>query len=149
MRRALVLLAILVSGAFAAATKQLISAGGDVPLYSSSKRAVNEKAVYTASSTETFALVEKSGSMLKVRTKDGQELWAEARALKEFNQAQGASMDLGSGKIDGYLDNPQAVYILQEDANAMAGLQLDRSFVDAIQGNMDREATERKNSENH
>jgi hypothetical protein len=41
------------------------------------------------------------------------------------------------------------VYILQEDANAMAGLQLDRSFVEAIQGNMDREATERKNSENH
>jgi len=149
MRRALVLLAILVSGAFAAATKQLISAGGDVPLYSNSKRAVNEKAVYTASSTETFALVEKSGSMLKVRTKDGQELWAEARALKEFSQTTGASMDLGSGKIDGYLDNPQAVYILQEDANAMAGLQLDRSFVDAIQGNMDREATERKNSENH
>jgi hypothetical protein len=148
MRRALVLLAILVTGAFAA-SKQLISSGGDVPLYSNSKRAVNEKAVYTASSTETFAQIGKSGNMIQVRTKDGQELWAEARALKEFNQAQGASMDLGAGKIDGYLDNPQAVYILQEDANAMAGLQLDRSFVDAIQGNMDREATERKNSENH
>jgi hypothetical protein len=148
MRRALVLLAILVTGAFAA-SKQLISSGGDVPLYSNSKRAVNEKAVYTASSTETFAQIGKSGNMIQVRTKDGQELWAEARALKEFNQAQGASMDLGAGKIDGYLDNPQAVYILQEDANAMAGLQLDRSFVEAIQGNMDREATERKNSENH
>jgi hypothetical protein len=147
MRRAFILLATLATGAFAAS--QLISSGGDVPLYANSKRGVNEKATYTASSTETFAEVKRSGSMVQVRTKDGQELWAETKLVKVFNQSTGANMDLGSGKIDGYLDNPQAVYILQEDANAMAGLQLDRSFVEAIQGNMDREATERKNSENH
>lgn len=147
MRRAFILLAILATGAFAGG--QLISSGGDVPLYANAKRSVNEKAVYTASSTETFAEVKRSGAMIQVRTKDGQELWAEAKSVKAFDQAKGANMDLGSGKIDGYLDNPQAVYILQEDANAMAGLQLDRSFVEAIQGNMDREATERKNAENH
>jgi hypothetical protein len=148
MRRALVLLTLLASATFAA--DQLISSNGsEVPLYANSKRAVNEKPAYTASGTETFAEAGRSGNMTKVRTKDGQELWAESKALKKFDQAKGASMDLGSGKIDGYLDNPQAVYILQEDANAMAGLQLERSFVEAIQGNMDREATERKNSENH
>lgn len=146
MRRALVILSILASATLA---KQLISVGGDVPMYSSQNRAVNEKATYTASSTETFTEVKRAGAKVQVRTKDGQELWAEAKALKEFSQAQGASMDLGAGKIDGYLDNPQAVYILQEDANAMAGLQLDRSFVDAIQGNMDREQTERRNLENN
>jgi hypothetical protein len=147
MRRALLLLALLSTGAMAA--KQLISSGGDVPLYANQKRAMNEKAAYTASSTETFAEIKRAGGMVQVRTKDGQELWAEARSVKEFNQAQGANMDLGAGKLEGYLDNPQAVYILQEDANAMAGLQLERSFVDAIQGNKDREATERRNSENH
>lgn len=147
MRRALVILSILASVAMAG--KQLISTGGEVPLYANQKRAVNEKATYTASSTETFIEVSRSGGMVKVRTKDGQELWGEAKLIKEFSQAQGANMDLGAGKIDGYLDNPQAVYILQEDANAMAGLQLDRSFVDAIQGNMDREQTERRNSENN
>ena len=31
----------------------------------------------------------------------------------------------------------------------MGGIQLDRSFVDAIQGNMDREATESRNGENN
>lgn len=147
MRRVLLLLSILATATVAA--DQLISSGGDVPLYANAKRGVNEKAAYTASSTETFVEIKRAGGMVQVRTKDGQELWAEARAIKKFDQAKGASMDLGSGKIDGYLDNPQAVYILQEDANAMAGLQLERSFVDAIQGNMDREATERKNSENH
>jgi len=40
----------------------------------------------------------------------------------------GPSMDLGAGVINGYLDNPQAVYILQEDNNGMAGLYLDREF---------------------
>ncbi len=148
MRRAL-LLALLFSASAALAAGQLISSGGEVPLYANQKRAVNEKAVYTASSTETFALVKRAGGMVQVRTKDGQELWAEAGKVKEFNQTQGANMDLGSGKIEGYLDNPQAVYILQEESNAMGGIQLDRSFVDAIQGNMDREATESRNGENN
>ena len=147
MRRALLLLSILASASLAAT--QLISSGGDVPLYSNQKRAVNEKATYTASSTETFVEIKRAGGMVQVRTKDGQELWAEAKAVKAFNATQGASMDLGAGKIDGYLDNPQAVYILQEESNAMGGIQLDRSFVDAIQGNMDRESTESRNGENN
>lgn len=147
MRRALVILSILATAALAG--KQLISVGGEVPMYPNPKSAVNEKAAYTASSTETFIEIKRAGGKVQVRTKDGQELWADAKLIKEFNQAQGANMDLGAGKIDGYLDNPQAVYILQEDANAMAGLQLDRSFVDAIQGNMDREQTEKRNSENN
>lgn len=148
MRR-LFLIALLISASAAMAAKQLISSGGEVALYANQKRAVNEKATYTATSTETFAEISRSGGMVKVRTKDGQELWAEAKAVKEFSQAQGANMDLGSGKIEGYLDNPQAVYILQEESNAMGGIQLDRSFVDAIQGNMDREATESRNGENN
>ena len=147
MRRAFLLLSLLASAALAG--KQLISAGGEVPLYANQNRAVTEKAVYTASSTETFIEVKRAGGKVQLRTKDGQELWADAKSVKEFSATQGANMDLGAGKIDGYLDNPQAVYILQEDANAMAGLQLDRSFVDAIQGNMDREQTERRNSENN
>lgn len=148
MRRVF-LIALLLSASAAMAARQLISSGGEVPLYANQKRAVNEKAVYTASSTETFAEVKRSGGMIQVRTKDGQELWAEAKTIKEFNQSQGASMDLGAGKIEGYLDNPQAVYILQEESNALSGIQLDRSFVDAIQGNMDREATESRNGENN
>ena len=107
MRRALLLLSILASASLAAT--QLISSGGDVPLYSNQKRAVNEKATYTASSTETFVEIKRAGGMVQVRTKDGQELWAEAKA----------------------------------------GLTLERSFVDAIQGNMDREKTEKRNSENN
>lgn len=147
MRRAFLLALLLTASATMA--KQLISNGGEVPLYANQKRAVNEAAVYKASSTETFTEVSRKGGMTQVRTKDGQELWAESKLLKEFNQSQGASMDLGSGKIEGYLDNPQAVYILQEESNAMGGIQLDRSFVDAIQGNMDREATEFRNNENN
>lgn len=148
MRRVLVILSILASVTLAQ-SKQLISVGGEVPMYANQNRAVNEKAVYTASSTETFIEVKRAGGKILLRTKDGQELWAEAKAVKPFSATQGASMDLGAGKIDGYLDNPQAVYILQEDANAMAGLDLQRSFVDAIQGNMDREQTEKRNSENN
>jgi len=148
MRRAF-LIALLLSASAAMAAKQLTSSGGEVQLFANQKRAVGEKSVYTGTSTETYAEVSRSGNMVKVRTKDGQELWAESKSLKEFSQTTGANMDLGSGKIEGYLDNPQAVYILQEESGGLGGIQLDRSFVDAIQGNMDREATESRNGENN
>ena len=146
MRRLIVLLSMLATGVFA---EQLISAdGSEVALYPNAKRGVNETPATKASGTETFAVVKRSGNMIQVRNSAGQELWAEARALKVFNQAQGAAMDLGAGKIDGFLDNPATVYVLQEETSAMAGLDLQRSFIEAVQGNMDREVTERKNSEN-
>lgn len=147
MRRLIVLLSMLAASVFAG--EQMISAdGSEVALYPNAKRGVNETPATKASGTETFAVVKRQGNMIQVRNSSGQELWAEARALKVFNQAQGASMDLGAGKIDGFLDNPATVYVLQEDASAMAGLDLQRSFIEAVQGNMDREVTERKNSEN-
>lgn len=146
MRRLIVLISILTANVFA---QQMISKdGSEVPLYPKAKRSVNETPATKASGTETFAVVSKSGNMIQVRNSAGQELWAEASALKVFNQAQGASMDLGAGKIDGFLDNPATIYVLNEDASAMAGLDLQRSFIEAVQGNMDREVTERKNSEN-
>ncbi|MBK8801098.1 MAG: hypothetical protein IPN71_03400 [Fibrobacteres bacterium] len=146
MRRLIVLISILTANVFA---QQMISKdGNEVPLYTNAKRAVNETPATKASGTETFAIVKKSGNMIQVRNSTGQELWAEASALKTFNQATGAAMDLGAGKIDGFLDNPATIYVLNEDASAMAGLDLQRSFIEAVQGNMDREVTERKNSEN-
>lgn len=45
----------------------------------------------------------------------------------------GTAMDLGAGQIQGYLDAPQAIYILQEDDNGMAGISLERSLVEAVQ----------------
>ncbi|HNY30942.1 MAG TPA: hypothetical protein PKO15_08640 [Fibrobacteria bacterium] len=146
MRRLIVVLSMLATSVFA---EQMISAdGSEVSLYTNAKRGVNETPATKASGTETFAVVKRQGNMIQVRNSSGQELWAEARALKVFNQAQGASMDLGAGKIDGFLDNPATVYVLQEETSAMAGLDLQRSFIEAVQGNMDREVTERKNSEN-
>ncbi|MBK9576320.1 MAG: hypothetical protein IPK50_00320 [Fibrobacterota bacterium] len=146
MRRLIVLLSMLAVSAFAG---QLISKdGNEVPLYANAKRGMNEAPVTKASGTETFAVVTKKGNMTQVRTAAGQELWAETSSLKEFSQATGAAMDLGAGKIDGFLDNPATIYVLNEDASAMAGLDLQRSFIEAVQGNMDREVTERKNSEN-
>lgn len=49
-----------------------------------------------------------------------------------YNRGNMGSMDLGSGKIEGYLDNPQAIYILQEDNNGMAGLSLERGFTEQL-----------------
>jgi Ca-activated chloride channel family protein len=44
----------------------------------------------------------------------------------------GSSMDLGAGKIEGYLDNPQTLYLLQEDNDGLNGLSLEREFKDQL-----------------
>lgn len=147
MNRFLTACAVLAISAASAFSAELCSKSGSVDMYANFKRDVNEKAVYTASPSETFIEVSRKGDKIQVRTKTGQELWVEARLVKKYEASQGANMDLGAGKIEGYLDNPQAVYILQEENSAMSGINLERSFVEAIQGNVDRETIESRNGE--
>ena len=71
----------------------------------------------------------------RVIAKDGSMHWApQAKLVRYEPKAMAASMDLGAGKIDGYLDNPQAVYILQEDAMGKPDISLDRPFIEGAPG---------------
>lgn len=147
MRRSVLLAAALVIvSAIPSLAGKVISAGGEFDLYSSPKKG---EAVAKGGASEVFAEVSRKGGMIQIRNKDGKEYWAEANKVAAYSEKSGQSMDLGSGKIDGYLDNPQAVYILQEDNNGLGGISLERGFVDAIQGNMDRETVEYRNGENN
>jgi len=148
MRRFFILAALVfVSAIPSLAAGKLISNGGEVELWSSDKK--GDKPAATGGASEVFVELKHKGSMVQVRNKQGETYWAEASKLSAYTEKNGQSMDLGSGKIDGYLDNPQAVYIIQEDNNGLGGISLERGFVDAIQGNMDRETTEYRNGENN
>jgi len=146
MRRIVLLAALVFAFAAPSMAGKLISSGGDVELYDNPKGGT---AVATAVSNEVFVEVSRKGSMVQVRNGKGKEYWANASKLSAYSEKGGQNMDLGSGKIEGYLDNPQAVYILQEDNNGLGGISLERGFVDAIQGNMDRETVEYRNGENN
>lgn len=147
MRRSVLLAAALVIiSAIPSLAAKVISTGGEFDLYSSPKKG---EVVAKGGASEVFVEVKRSSGMIQIRNASGKEYWAEANKVSAYSEKSGQSMDLGSGKIDGYLDNPQAVYILQEDNNGLGGISLERGFVDAIQGNMDRETVEYRNGENN
>ncbi|MEN9354310.1 MAG: hypothetical protein RL318_1635 [Fibrobacterota bacterium] len=56
-------------------------------------------------------------------------------------------MALGCGQINGFTDNPGSVYIPGGVPTEEKNLVLERSFVQAIQGNLDRETVEYRNAE--
>lgn len=56
-------------------------------------------------------------------------------------------MDLGCGQLDAIQGGPGAILIEVAMPTAEQNLVLNRSFVDAIQGNLDRETVEYRNAE--
>ncbi|MEN9354311.1 MAG: hypothetical protein RL318_1636 [Fibrobacterota bacterium] len=147
MRRIVFLAALVFVCAAPSMAGKLISSGGDVELYDNEKRSGTPAS--TGGSSEVFVEVKRKGGSVLVRNKSNKEFWADATKLSAYSEKSGQSMDLGSGKIDGYLDNPNTLYIMQEDNNGLGGISLERGFVDAIQGNMDRETVEYRNGENN
>lgn len=148
MRRIMFLAALILAyAAPSMAAGKLISNGGEVELWESEKK--GDKPAATGGSSEVFVEVKRGkGGMVQVRNKSNQTYWADGAKLSAYTEKNGQSMDLGSGKIDGYLDNPNTLFILKEDNNGLNGISLERGFVDAIQGNMDRETVEYRNGEN-
>ena len=147
MRRIVFLPALVFVCAAPSMAGKLISSGGDVELYDNEKRSGTPAS--TGGSSEVFVEVKRKGGSVLVRNKSNKEFWADATKLSAYSEKSGQSMDLGSGKIDGYLDNPNTLYIMQEDNNGLGGISVERGFVDAIQGNMDRETVEYRNGENN
>lgn len=100
---------------------KLIPTAGEVPLFSSATHAASDKPAYVVGASETVAKVNVVGDSILVRTKTGEEYWAESKAFKRF-EPDHSPIDLGSGHVEGYLDNPAAVYILKEESNPLEGI---------------------------
>jgi hypothetical protein len=118
MRRIVFLAALVFVCAAPSMAGKLISSGGDVELYDNEKRSGTPAS--TGGSSEVFVEVKRKGGSVLVRNKSNKEFWADATKLSAYSEKSGQSMDLGSGKIDGYLDNPNTLYIMQEDNNGLS-----------------------------
>lgn len=77
---------------------------------------------YVARRREVLLALECSKKWMHVVAKDGTSHWVAMSNIEPFKATAMASIDLGAGTIDGYLDNPSAVYILQEDASIQSGI---------------------------
>jgi hypothetical protein len=58
------------------------------------------------------------------------------------------SMKLDGVDVVGWLDNPSAVFVLENDDMDFDGVNIDRDFKEYLQHTMDRETMEMHNNEN-
>lgn len=140
----LISLAFAVATAFAAPNK-VKSKRGDVDLMSGKGEG---KVVCTAGFNDELTVVKKEDTFALVKGNCGQG-WIENSKVEYVVQAEGdKSMKLEGIDVVGWLDNPSAVFVLDQDAADFDGINIDRDFKDYLQHTMDREQTEMRNKEN-
>lgn len=140
----LITLALAVAGAFAASNK-VKSKRGDVELMSAKG---DGKVVCTAGFNDELTVIKREDTFALVKGSCGQG-WIENGKVEYVVQAEGdKSMKLEGVDVVGWLDNPSAVFVLEQDAADFDGINIDRDFKDYLQHTMDREQTEMRNKEN-
>lgn len=150
-RQTLVWLAVLAVSVLAAEGKPyLISKDGKVPVWLTPERRQGEVPLHMADETELLLREDARGDHVYVVTKNGAKGWVEASKVRVYEQKTGTNVDLGEGKLDGYIDNPGDVYILTDDSKIPPeGFFIMRDLTGFILAdNIDRERLEKKNQEN-
>jgi hypothetical protein len=144
MKKFLVLvLAVMVS--FAAAQKKVKSKVGSVDI---TKQKGGGGVVCSADFNDEMTLLKLDGDQALVKGMCGQG-WVEMGKVEYVAKAAGdKSMQLDGVEVVGWLDNPAAVFVLDNDAAEFEGINMDRDFREYLKHTVDRENIERQNAEN-
>lgn len=94
-------------------------------------------------------LVKKGPMRTMVKTNAGLKGWIDNSAVEFFKVSRGDVYNIDEQEITGWLDNPSAIYILDNSGAADEALPLSRSFRDEVFELKDREEIERSNDENN
>ena len=137
-------LALLVAGVFAAPNK-VKSKKGDIDV---TKEKGGGSVVCTAGFNDELTIVKDGDTEVLVK-KDGCQGWVAKSQVEYVAQLAGdKSMKLDGVDVVGWLDNPSAVFVLENDDMDFDGVNIDRDFKEYLQHTMDREQMEMHNNEN-
>ena len=77
--------------------------------------------------------------------------WVDASQVRTWKKGEGQNINLGEGKVNGVLDNPNAIYILDDSKDPPEAFQIHRdlALLVSLEDNIDRESLERKYGENN
>jgi len=143
----LILLVFAVAGAFAQKTTNKVkSKRGDIELREASGG--GGKVVCVASFNDEMTILRTQDSYTLVRGSCGQG-WVSNGDVEKVLQGPGdKGMNIEAVDVVGWMDNPSAVFVLDQDAASFDGISLDRNFNDYLKNTVDREQTEMRNQEN-
>jgi hypothetical protein len=134
-------LALFVVSVFAA--KKIVLAKRDgVKVYQNKVRQLYEKPIYTARKDEYMEVLSSERELYKVQLSNGKVGFVEKRFVTEQSGKRQAAYVFDDAEVQGWLDNPQAVYILDMTDPNFKPISLNKSFADQIEENVDREESE-------
>jgi len=138
-----ILLAALISVTMVFGAKEMVVAKkSGAKVYQNKTRQMYEQPIYTAKEDETMEVIESDREFMKVKLANGKEGWLEKKVVTAFKGDRATNYTFDAAEIQGWLDNPQAVYILDMTDPNFKPIKLDKSFSDQIEENVDREKSE-------
>ena len=140
-----VLLVLAVGVSFAQGTNKVKSKRGDIQLMSSEG---GSSVVCQASFNDELTILKKQGNHTLVKGSCGQG-WVSNGDVEIVAKGPGdKGMKIDAVDVVGWMDNPSAVFVLDQDAGSFDGINIDRNFNDYLRNTVDREQTEMRNHEN-
>ncbi|MBR3669320.1 MAG: hypothetical protein IKN70_04850 [Fibrobacter sp.] len=139
-----VALALMVAAAFAAPNK-VKSKLGDIEL---TKEKGGGSVVCTAGFNDELTIVKDGDTDVLVKGSCGQGWVPKSKVEYVAALAGDKSMKLDGVDVVGWLDNPSAVFVLEDNDMDFDGVNIDRDFKEYLQHTMDRETMEMHNNEN-
>ena len=145
MKKILFFVLVLMVAVSSAAPKRVKSKRGDVDL---TKEKGGGSVVCTAGFNDEMAIVKEGDTEVLVKASCGQG-WVQKSQVECIVAAAGdKSIKIGDVDVVGWIDNPSAVFVLEQDAADFESVNIDRDFKEYLQHTMDREQVEMKNNEN-
>jgi hypothetical protein len=142
----LVLLVFAVVASFAQkATNKVKSKRGDLNLVSA---AGGSQVVCTAGFSDEMTIIKTQDSYTLVRGSCGQG-WVNNSDVEKVLQGPGdKGFNIDAVDVVGWMDNPSAVFVLEQDAGSFDGININRNFNEYLKHTVDKEQTEMRNQEN-
>lgn len=97
---------------------------------------------------EEVTLLKQSKARSLIKTGGAIKGWVDNGTLEKVKVSSGGAHNLKDVEVVGWLDNPSAVYILDNSNPDLNALPLDRNFANEIVEKKDREEVERTYDEN-
>lgn len=120
--------------------RYVVTTQDNVGLYEHQTRKLFERPVVKVDKNDQLAVVAENKRHTQVRTRNGSTGWIENRLIQSKSAR---SFVFEDAQVQGYLDNPQSVYLLDATDPESEMLRLDRSFKDNLSENIDKETVNR------
>ncbi len=140
---AIVALAFAVTTTFAANIVK--SKRGDIDLYSDKN---GGSVICTASFNDELTIIKNDINSVFVKGTCGRG-WIDKGKVEIIAKGPGdKSIIMDDVGIEAWIDNPSAIFVLEENADDFDGVEINRDFKEYLTFTMDREQTEMRNGEN-